>query len=1206
MSRYKVVELTLFAVLLCLVGTALTQEPPPAPELVNTGYGLIGDTLFGGSLFLNGFVQGHSARLNIMPEIVVPGAEYKFFRTPYGAAEPDLVTTWLPMDSADFDGGGDGDVFLFSAGVKFAGDSSYSEVPLWLMHDCYIPNRVEVETPAYGDDDPVPYIELNWSRGTDSASGIYKYYIYRALYEYSLGYIAPGDTPRDSLFDDGSPGYIWRDYFVSPGDVYYYVIVPVDKAGWVRRTSNFIIRGRADEAPIEFPPCSFLEELPRYHSGAGITVNIDHGLCGGSPHYEYQYRKTIVLRDAMGEPTIDTTTSEFSSWTMNDFYYWDTEVCSTYAFSARVRVIGGYTHGWTDLTSFRIMSTNDDVPTDCPSYMSARSLGEDGIRVDFTHHPENDCGSGTMGYYLYRATNDEWADLIAAGWEDAMDDYLIHEFHVDYVRFDWVFQDDGPTDTLIDLVNRECYYYLVVPYDSAGNVTWFECPWIGGQFDTAFVDKGVGAPWAVSLDFPEYSSDSINVRFIDTTFCDAESVQIQWANTFDFEVGMNLIGPIDIMTTVVDPGFYRYDNLGSAACTDWDTLGFTLYDLHENIYFFRARFYDANGNISDWSTPTLSSTIDNTPPTTANVDYIQSFATGVDEVEIEVTWNPGLIHDAGSGVESVKIYRSNAVGVLGSVVATVTPTDNHYIDTTPDLMNNWHDNVYTIVPVDNLGQANYDGVQGYFPVISGLDDSLYFHPPLCPVVEEIVVSHYLDSFTVVWSDPGPGSSCNRYMLRHSASTLGLWSPDPLLRKEIDLGTTSTYRATFPIEDLLGGSRHYFTIYARDTETNSNQSGWSEVLEFTLPEILRTTHTYHLVAGWNFISLPVLPDNANRNVLFPGNLDVYEWDHASGMSLPIYFLEPGHAYWVLIPASADFNVTGIAVPRVDREMTGPGWWSVGAPHDTLGAMGYTFTTTSLLYAYDAPAGAYNITDSLIPGGGYWLLAWDEGDFVSEAGMSFRKLSPFVNELDWAFTVVAGDAMLEIAASAYARAGLDALDIPLPPEPPDRDVGAYIAGENGFRYIRSVRPDCEWTIVAPGETILSWDSKALPEREVTLICNGTTIDMHETSSAAIFGAAKIIVGGDLPTQFALEPVRPNPFNPTCEIPFALPENSRVTISIYDLSGRCVKTVASSDYSAGEHSVFWFGIDNLGREMPGGIYFCRMTAGSFAETRRMLLLK
>ena len=75
---------------------------------------------------------------------------------------------------------------------------------------------------------------------------------------------------------------------------------------------------------------------------------------------------------------------------------------------------------------------------------------------------------------------------------------------------------------------------------------------------------------------------------------------------------------------------------------------------------------------------------------------------------------------------------------------------------------------------------------------------------------------------------------------------------------------------------------------------------------------------------------------------------------------------------------------------------------------------------------------------------------------------------------------------------------------------------------------------------------------------------------------------------PTSFALHPNHPNPFNPTTQIRFDLPEESRVTLVLYDVLGRKVTELASGDYGAGFHSVAW-----NASSFASGIYLARFTA-------------
>jgi hypothetical protein len=89
--------------------------------------------------------------------------------------------------------------------------------------------------------------------------------------------------------------------------------------------------------------------------------------------------------------------------------------------------------------------------------------------------------------------------------------------------------------------------------------------------------------------------------------------------------------------------------------------------------------------------------------------------------------------------------------------------------------------------------------------------------------------------------------------------------------------------------------------------------------------------------------------------------------------------------------------------------------------------------------------------------------------------------------------------------------------------------------------------------------------------------------------------------LPEKFALHQNHPNPFNPATEISFDLPVAKHVLINIYNITGQKVTTLADGYFEAGSHSVTWDGTRNA-----SGVYFYRIQAGEFTETRKMTLLK
>jgi hypothetical protein len=111
------------------------------------------------------------------------------------------------------------------------------------------------------------------------------------------------------------------------------------------------------------------------------------------------------------------------------------------------------------------------------------------------------------------------------------------------------------------------------------------------------------------------------------------------------------------------------------------------------------------------------------------------------------------------------------------------------------------------------------------------------------------------------------------------------------------------------------------------------------------------------------------------------------------------------------------------------------------------------------------------------------------------------------------------------------------------------------------------------------------------------------MSQKSKAKI--SAHITEAG-LPKEFRLNQNYPNPFNPTTSITFALPKNSFVNIKVYDMLGREVKTLLSSDMPAGNHGVQWRGDDNGGRLVSSGTYIYRIAAENFVSTKKMILMK
>ena len=94
--------------------------------------------------------------------------------------------------------------------------------------------------------------------------------------------------------------------------------------------------------------------------------------------------------------------------------------------------------------------------------------------------------------------------------------------------------------------------------------------------------------------------------------------------------------------------------------------------------------------------------------------------------------------------------------------------------------------------------------------------------------------------------------------------------------------------------------------------------------------------------------------------------------------------------------------------------------------------------------------------------------------------------------------------------------------------------------------------------------------------------------------------------IPAEIVLEQNYPNPFNPSTVITVALPERARVQVAVYTLQGQRLKTLFDGAMDAGYHRIVWDGSDEEGSRVSSGMYLCRMIAGSFIGSRKMVLLR
>ncbi|MFQ5649863.1 MAG: T9SS type A sorting domain-containing protein [bacterium] len=370
----------------------------------------------------------------------------------------------------------------------------------------------------------------------------------------------------------------------------------------------------------------------------------------------------------------------------------------------------------------------------------------------------------------------------------------------------------------------------------------------------------------------------------------------------------------------------------------------------------------------------------------------------------------------------------------------------------------------------------------------------------------------------------------------------------------------------------------------------------------------------------------------------------------------FTFDPGTAYWIISARqrTIDFGAGISILTDSDYEITlHPGWNQVGNP------FAFTIDWDDILAASGNPRisrpstfrGSYLNPPTLEPFEGYFVYRFGATDTTLVfPPMEFAEpvaLAKSGTESDWQLQITATceqarDDFNFLGIDQRAALEWDRLDQPEPP-PIGEFVSVYFPQHDWRRfasdYTSDYRPELGegqiWrlnvrTNIAGSQVKLTFSGlSALPE-DLSVVLLDQTLSVQQdlrqnpeylfaTGSRGATKSLLLLVGeqgfladqtsglGLVPTDFQVSQNFPNPFNPSTSIRFGLPNDENVTVRIYDLLGREVKTLINDEpHSAGFHVVTWTGQNKNGRAVASGLYIYRITAGAFSQTRKMLLVK
>ena len=1104
------------------------------------------------------------------------GMQYRFKRVAVrGRHSLDMVTGWDASPRYLFTGAQDGESYSYQAQARSSsGDTSAWSTSYEVMHDTREPEPCPVMYLSL----PADYkIKINFTRAHDSASGIKEYVIYRAEDSLSLAIIDGSEVVVARIPEDGSETYQFVDdgpydpvRDLVPNRCYWYTVVPYDNVGFFPQTGNIIADTCAVRVAPSFPPCATLRELPPYTEAVEITVYIDLALCPADPVNGTEYRFKRYTLD--GERIVDSLVTPYQRF---PYYRSSGDDNTRYAFLAQARHIGGMESGWS-VPVYTLFDRSGPGPVD-----SVRATAQvDGrILVEFWSPGDSlmDRGVGLRSYKLYRVRSDSLAYFMFPI-TDAHDRFLVHEF-MPLGRRHYQFLDDGPGD-IIDLTGGGCYFYFVVGVDRLGHYSNIITPRIMAQ---GCVDKFM-APFRI-IQMPSWTAgDSVLLSFVDTTHCDAESVEIQVSRYSDFRDALTLG-----RYWIHDP---RLNNTDDRNCGDWDTLSYWFRNLTETRYYFRVRGCDTLGNVSAWSSITHTR-FDNSPPTSAYIDSLKTVADSTGKVDILIWWHGGS--DIGIGLKNYLLYRSRRASEPGELIATLPTSVNFYRDHRPNPEGYFHENYYTVVTTDSFDHraAPATGV--------GLSPNT---PPIPPRIDSVWVDETRQFVYVSWSDTTPAdyglSSLNRYVLEHTERLEWFWLGDPRL---IDIEEPRYSRiCTLSVATFSGSPYKYFQVKAIDLV--QNEGGYSVPFYYELPPEVIVEARIDIRAGWNLISLPVYPRDNTLSVLFPGAISAFTYNTETRTYTSVTTLEPGKGYFVLFPSDNIIYVRGVPVHRFTSPLV-RGWVLVGSCYATAS---YTTdpadATVGPLYVYNPATRIYEPSSNLEPGRGHWILsfAWS-GRFMATESLGFKKeIAPCVPY--WELTLTAGEKTLVIGSGFNCSPGYDSgYDELLPPDFPGSQEAPFIEWDFPMKADYQGASGT-WRIYLPHTTTLSWDLNDVPSCGLELHYQGKTIDMSGNHMIKASGELTITTGKAETHRLS---IAPNPFNLNTTITVNLEKDAHIRLVAYDITGRAVSTIADGVYSKGVFSIMWQGAGENGLPLPSGVYIIKLDVqGKPAAHEKLILLK
>jgi len=378
-----------------------------------------------------------------------------------------------------------------------------------------------------------------------------------------------------------------------------------------------------------------------------------------------------------------------------------------------------------------------------------------------------------------------------------------------------------------------------------------------------------------------------------------------------------------------------------------------------------------------------------------------------------------------------------------------------------------------------------------------------------------------------------------------------------------------------------------------------------------------TERYSLASDWNLLSIPMtVPVPATTTVFNTAASRAFYYE---GGYVAHDTLRHGSGFWLKFNAPLAGTFVGSPIYN-DTISVSKKWNMVGSVAQPIPATLISSNPGGIIstnfYGYN---GGYVIADSILPGVGYWVKVSNDGKLFYTSSGAVPKPAGVGSDaasLQRANTLTIADAQGHKQTLYFDKQGIQSPDparFELPPLPPEGSFDVRFASNRLYElYPAKLQSTAEYPIEIQSlsPVTVSWhigESDGMKFALQALQGKSASISRMMTGDGSwkpggIPTGLNLRIGEHLlPTVFALHQNYPNPFNPSTVIRYDLPSDEHVTLVVYDVLGKVVARLIDGKQAAGSYEIPF-----NGSSFASGVYFYRLTAGSFTSVQKMMLMK